>query len=67
MHTARVIAAMIAGGYASILAAHLIAQTVPYGTAVSPGVGGFLLGPLAVGLCAAIIAALLLPTLDDHP
>ncbi len=29
MHTARVIAAMIAGGYASIVAAHLIAQTVP--------------------------------------
>lgn len=56
MHTARVIAAMIAGGYASIVAAHLIAQTVPLDAVVSAGVAGFLLGPPAVGVCAFVVA-----------
>ena len=65
MHAVRVIAAMIVGGYASILAAHLIAQTVPPATAVSSGLGGFLLGPHAVGLCAAVIAVILPPVEGD--
>lgn len=56
MHIARVVAAMVAGGYASIVSAHLIAQTIPLDTAVSAGVGGFLLGPPAVGVCALIVA-----------
>lgn len=59
MHTARVIAAMIAGGYASILAAHLLAQMITVGSPVSPGAFGVALGPLTVGMIASLLTTLL--------
>jgi hypothetical protein len=55
MHTARIVVAMVAGGYASILAAYLIAAHAPLADA---GRDGVIFGPLTVAVAAVAVSLL---------